>query len=518
MRYLKKQSTNQSSLNGRGIKYSADEQASIDSTSSLLLPKGTTGQRGYNVEGMIRYNTTTQNFEAYEANPAFGTPDWKRFRTDAPKLITAQNLGNGDNVEHLFGALDANDPVTPVPQFPAQILVLVENVLQIPTTNYIFIQNPCYYNSAQMAYFVDFSIAGKPTSGSYAANTSAIFSNNVGIVDFEDAGFYDGQIIFVSGTTSNNGYYTIASVTPTVLEINETFPANENDPGYASVSTVEGLVNITHDTGTYSATTTGTNRVTLASTAGLAINQMIMFDTALGNIVTTQIYFVLSIPNATQITISATAGGSPVALTTAAGAGNYAAGFGYGRTPSATSVASQTFAAESLAVTAATGTGATATLTFAAQANAPFYVGQTITVGGMTPAGYNDASATVTACTVSTVSYANATAAPGTAFGIVTSVGNEITLVSTSNMAVGQEISFNGTNFGNLVDGTAYFIHSIPNATTLRISATYGGAVFTLTRSSGYMLVATLGNNLYLYFGTPVPSGKPVTVLHNFDK
>ena len=59
-------------------------------------------------------------------------------------------------------------------------------------------------------------------------------------------------------------------------------------------------------------------------------------------------------------------------------------------------------------VTAATGTGATATLTFTTQASTPFNIGQTIIVSGMTPAGYNG-TYTVTACTVSTVSYVNVT-------------------------------------------------------------------------------------------------------------
>jgi serine/threonine protein kinase len=76
MRYLKRQNTNTSILNGRGIIYDAVELATIESTSALLLPKGTTGNRPTAVEGMIRYNTSTQNFEAYEANPAFGTPGY----------------------------------------------------------------------------------------------------------------------------------------------------------------------------------------------------------------------------------------------------------------------------------------------------------------------------------------------------------------------------------------------------------------------------------------------------------
>jgi hypothetical protein len=107
----------------------------------------------------------------------------------------------------------------------------------------------------------------------------------------------------------------------------------------------------------------------------------------------------------------------------------------------------------------------------------------------------------------------------GSTIASATTTGsNLITVVTTASMAVGQEISFTGTAFGNLVDGTTYYIVNIASGTTLQISATYGGSVFALTTASGYMQVSTLGNNLYVYFGTPVPAGKPVTVLHNFDK
>jgi hypothetical protein len=516
MRYLKKQTTNTNSLNGRGIKYSASELATIDSVSALLLPKGTTGARPTPVEGMIRYNTTTQNFEAYEANPAFGTPGWKKFRTDEPKLINAQNLGNGDNVEHLFGPLDANDPVSPVPSAPAQVLTMVENVLQIPVTNYIFIQNPCYYSSAQISFWADISTSGKPGAGAFAPGTSAAFSNNVGTVDFSDAGFYVGQTIFISGSTNNNGFFTVASVAPTFLEINETF-INENDPGYATVMTVEGLVNLTAQSGTYSAVSSATNRITVNDSTGLAADMMIVFDTNIGNIIADTIYYVLSAPTGTTITISTAAGGSVFNPGTAAGAGNWVAGYGYGRQSSGSTIATETYAPQSLATTAATGNGVTATLTFALQTYAPFYVGQSITVAGVTPVGYNGVQ-TVTACTTSTVSFASAATGAQTVAGTITSVGNAITVVTTAAMQVGQEISFTGTDFGNLVDGTTYYVKQILDGTHLTISATYGGPVFALTRANGYMQVATLGNNLYIYFGTPVPLGKPVTVLHNFDK
>jgi len=441
MRYLKKQNTNTTTFNGRGITYDAVELATIESTNALLLPKGNTGARPtVSVEGMVRYNTSTQNFEAYEANPAFGTAGWKKFRTAEPSIIHVQNLGNGDNVESLFGPLDANDAATSVPSAPAQVLTMVENVLQIPTTNYIFIQNPCYYSSALISFFANIFTSGKTGATAFAPGTSAAFSNNAAVVDFADAGFYVGQTIFISGSTNNNGFFTVASVTDTFLEINETF-VNENDPGYATVMTVEGLVNQSVETGTFSQTQDSTaDVIVLNSTAGLEVDNMIIFDITTDNIVADTIYFVKTI-SGNQITISATAGGATFQLSGSGTPGNWCAGVGYGRQPSGSSIATAT----------TTGT-------------------------------------------------------------------NLITLASTTGMAVGQEISFTGTAFGNLVDGTTYFIKQISSATQLTISATYGGAVFALTTAVGYMQVATLGNNLYIYFGTPVPAGKPVNVLHNFDK
>jgi hypothetical protein len=71
-----------------------------------------------------------------------------------------------------------------------------------------------------------------------------------------------------------------------------------------------------------------------------------------------------------------------------------------------------------LATTATAGSAGTATITFAAQTVAPFIVGQTIVVAGVTPTGYNG-TYTVTACTTTTVQYANATTGAQTVAGTV---------------------------------------------------------------------------------------------------
>jgi len=75
-----------------------------------------------------------------------------------------------------------------------------------------------------------------------------------------------------------------------------------------------------------------------------------------------------------------------------------------------------------LATTAASGTGSVATLTFAALASAPYTVGSQIIVAGVTPAGYNG-TVTVTACTTTTVSYTSTATGAQTVAGTIKAAG-----------------------------------------------------------------------------------------------
>lgn len=71
-----------------------------------------------------------------------------------------------------------------------------------------------------------------------------------------------------------------------------------------------------------------------------------------------------------------------------------------------------------LATTSATSAAGTTTIGFATQASAPFPVGATIVVAGVTPSGFNG-TYTVTACTTTTVSFAGSTTGPQTVAGTV---------------------------------------------------------------------------------------------------
>ena len=98
-----------------------------------------------------------------------------------------------------------------------------------------------------------------------------------------------------------------------------------------------------------------------------------------------------------------------------------------------------------LATTAASSTGGTSTLTFAAQATAPFTVGQKITVNGVTPIGFNG-SKTVTACTTTTVSFSGSTAGPQTVAGTVSNQDTSLAAGDTgSQTAVNSVVTNVGT-------------------------------------------------------------------------
>ena len=100
---------------------------------------------------------------------------------------------------------------------------------------------------------------------------------------------------------------------------------------------------------------------------------------------------------------------------------------------------------QTLATTGASGTGSVATLTFGALASAPYPIGSTITVGGVTPLGYNG-SYIVTACTTSSVSYASTTTGAQTLAGVI-----------TVNGTVGQQICISDSGGGGNPDGMMAF-------------------------------------------------------------
>jgi hypothetical protein len=142
MRLIKAQTTNLRSIYGKGVKYDIDDQVIVDSTRAMVVPVGSLAQRPGEVGvstsptvGQVRYNTTDQQLEVYQ-NGA-----WREVRFKEPNQdpgIVWQNLGVGNISadETVFGELNSGDTDFAAPASANNIIVLIENVVQLPTTNY----------------------------------------------------------------------------------------------------------------------------------------------------------------------------------------------------------------------------------------------------------------------------------------------------------------------------------------------------------------------------------------------
>lgn len=176
-----------------------------------------------------------------------------------------------------------------------------------------------------------------------------------------------------------------------------------------------------------------------------------------------------------------------------------------------TSSSSTIYFNTSLPVTTASGNGTTVTLYFTTKSAPPFSVGSSIIVTEFTPTGYNG-TFVVTDCTDSSVSYANTTTTALITFGTITS---STTTYPSINLI---DATIVGTNIPSATTITSYITDPLTDAL---ISATISnptsdtipsGTVYTITKSD------TIGVGYYLKFSSPVPLGRPVTVLHGFDR
>ena len=132
MKFLKSQNTSRYSPSDNGFQINPYGRAVMDFNGGVMLPKGTSAERPDNVgvrqpvdgDGYIRYNTDTESIEATIAGV------WQVVTAPATSAVVLQTLGPGDGEEYVFG------PLTVPPASQNNIIVLVENVFQIPTTNF----------------------------------------------------------------------------------------------------------------------------------------------------------------------------------------------------------------------------------------------------------------------------------------------------------------------------------------------------------------------------------------------
>ena len=169
---------------------------------SFQLPSGATSDRPYATnDGQIRYNTTLQDSEIYNGSGE-GT-GWEKIKTNRQGTITPQNLGVGNYLNTVFGPLSYDVDIAK----PQNVLVFVDNVYQIPTTNY----------TLQLGSSVG---VVRNTSGSTPSGTSTIVLSSVAdVLVGETITAASGIAAFttVTSVTTSSQSITISNLTTGVI-------------------------------------------------------------------------------------------------------------------------------------------------------------------------------------------------------------------------------------------------------------------------------------------------------------
>jgi len=144
MKFLKQKNISKYSITDQTLFTNHYGRAVMGLSGGLRLPQGTTAQRPQTsgvrypgdasefADGTIRYNLDTNSLEALIAGV------WEVVRAPGATTITKQTLGPGNGVAVSFG------PLTLTPSSADNIIVLVENVMQISTTNYTLTSSNTY--------------------------------------------------------------------------------------------------------------------------------------------------------------------------------------------------------------------------------------------------------------------------------------------------------------------------------------------------------------------------------------
>ena len=100
----------------------------IDQTDGIILPSGTTGERSTTTQGLIRFNTTTGNFEGSTDGSSFVTFTTSGSGASGTATITKEQF-TGDGTSTQF-------TLSTTPSDENNIIVYVDGVMQEPDANY----------------------------------------------------------------------------------------------------------------------------------------------------------------------------------------------------------------------------------------------------------------------------------------------------------------------------------------------------------------------------------------------
>ena len=390
------------------------------------------------------------------------------------------------------------------------------------STSHNITQTNTIYGDSLTGYITAF-LGGSGAAGTYTVSTSFAPTGTLAI---NGVNYQTNTSLAVAPTaiTATNNTLNVASSTGLTIGQNITFSggAAARTPSIQQTASSGNLITLSSGTGvvqgnvivptvtiqttTATQTASGSNQVLLADATGITAGESIIFTAVSQSTTATA---------TTNATASLTTSTMDTLGVLTVGAGTPVVGMVL------TGTGVQT--AQSIPVTVSAGTGTVVTLTYATQGAIPFIVGQTITVRGMTPTAYNGTFTVATASTTQVTFNSTATGALTTTGTIIsercfvvsnitgslwqtnlsstvavasttiTGTLNTITVTSTTGMTVGAPVQFAGTVAGNIVAGTTYYITQIVNATTIAISATFGGANFAVTTTTAQSFTLNVG-------------------------
>jgi hypothetical protein len=179
MKFYKRVSADLSNVRGNKLAVEEDGRGIIDTTASLRMPRGTNAQRPTDTTtGQVRQNTNLQELETIVRTT------WERIRTVRPATITVQNLGSGNYYSNIFGPLNVSYQPS-YDEGAANIMVYVDNVFQIPGTNYDLTTDP--------------SAVTATTTGSSTASSTTLYLDTV--FNVQPGAIVSGTNAIVAGTT-----------------------------------------------------------------------------------------------------------------------------------------------------------------------------------------------------------------------------------------------------------------------------------------------------------------------------
>jgi hypothetical protein len=266
MRFLKTLTLNRRAIYDNRVAVTTANSLTLATTNNMVLPSSNNDLSGVQVEGMLRYNTTSHEVEVYSGVPAA----WRQLRYKEPGKITQQNLGAGDSSTVYFGPLSPSpasyfstqsNMTWDLTQMAKNVLVIVENVIQLSGTNYTIVQDPTIgsetysattsvtaSSGANKLYF-NSSINATGASGN-GSTVTLTFPTQLAVP------FAVGSTIIVTGFTPTgyNGTFTVSASTTSSVSYSSTAIAAMTFAGNITANTaVYPAVNIV------GATVTGTN-------------------------------------------------------------------------------------------------------------------------------------------------------------------------------------------------------------------------------------------------------------------